>query len=49
MTGFCKGIRIGPVYIYLSTVRMKRRSKRDNEYRNRRHRLRNIVYLEKKP
>ena len=31
---FCKSIKIGPVRVYVTTYRMKRRNKRDDLYRN---------------
>lgn len=36
---FCKSIKIGPVRVYVTTYRMKRRNKRDDLYRNNRKKI----------
>ena len=41
---FCKSFNIGPIHIYVSTVRMKRRGKRDDIYRNNKKKLMRIKH-----
>ena len=41
---FCKSFRIGPVNIYVTTSRMKRRNKRDDLYRNNRKKILHIKH-----
>ena len=46
---FCKRFRIGKVYVYVTTISMKKRSPSERSYRNRTNRLKRLkadLYVE---